>query len=287
MTRRQAPYRHSDGSNCYTVNCSLGNQSVSVSRMGKDEFFGTHISGVIKMTVKPDVEGIVGGFLSKRIWQPKTKIQPFGRGEAPSQDCDQMANATTLAAYELHAEQYIERTSDARSQLADNLISLVPEGSSVLELGSGPGHDAAVLEEAGLVVTRTDGAESFVKLFHERGLEAQVLDITADNFGGPFDAVFANAVLLHVARSRLHDVLMVTRRATRVGGVLVTSFKKGDGDEWSGRKLDAPRYFTYWQEEDLRRVVVAAGWTPLRIEESTQLPSSEKWITVVAQNNKS
>lgn len=197
------------------------------------------------------------------------------------------SSAITLAAYELHAKQYIARTSNIRSQLVDDLIGLVPHGSSVLELGSGPGRDATALEEAGLVVTRTDGAASFVRLFRSRGLEARTLDVTADDFGGPFDAVFANAVLLHVARTRLRSVMAVARRATRVDGVLVASFKKGDGDEWSERKLDVPRHFTYWQEEELRRVVMAAGWTPLRIEESTQPTSVEKWITVIAQNDES
>ena len=197
------------------------------------------------------------------------------------------SSAITLAAYELHAKQYIARTSNIRSQLVDDLIGLVPHGSSVLELGSGPGRDATALEEAGLVVTRTDGAASFVRLFRSRGLEARTLDVTADDFGGPFDAVFANAVLLHVARTRLRSVMAVARRATRVDGVLVASFKKGDGDEWSERKLDVPRHFTYWQEEELRRVVMAVGWTPLRIEESTQPTSVEKWITVIAQNDES
>lgn len=196
------------------------------------------------------------------------------------------SNATTLAAYELHAEKYIARTSKIRSRLVDDLIALVPYGSSVLELGSGPGRDAAALEEAGLDVTRTDGAASFVSRFHAAGLEARVLDVTAEDFGGPFDAIFANAVLLHVARSRLRGVMEVAHRATHAGGMLVASFKKGDGDEWSERKLDAPRHFTYWQEDDLRHVVVAAGWTPLRIEESTLPTSSERWITVTAQNNK-
>lgn len=73
------------------------------------------------------------------------------------------SSAITLATYELHAEQYIARTSNIRSQLVDDLIALVPQDSSVLELGSGPGRDAAALEEAGLVVTRTDGAASFVR----------------------------------------------------------------------------------------------------------------------------
>jgi len=105
-------------------------------------------------------------------------------------------NAVTLAAYERNADKYIARTSTARSSLVDELLRLTVAGASVLELGSGPGRDAAALEEAGRVVSRTDGAAAFVARFHAAGLRARVLDVNADDFGGPYDAIFANAVLL-------------------------------------------------------------------------------------------
>ena len=46
----------------------------------------------------------------------------------------------TLAAYEQHAGQYIEQTGTAPSPLVDRLITLSSPGSSVLELGTGPGR---------------------------------------------------------------------------------------------------------------------------------------------------
>ena len=92
------------------------------------------------------------------------------------------------------------------------------------------------------------------------GLEARILNVHADDIGGPYNAVFANAVLLHVSRLQLRRVLEVALHSTRVGGVLTASFKKGTGEGWSAKKLNAPRHFTYWQEEDLRRVVLATGW---------------------------
>lgn len=197
---------------------------------------------------------------------------------------DEDSSAATLAAYQRHAAQYIELTSMARSSLVDDLIALTSTGSTVLELGSGPGRDAAALEAAGLVVHRTDGAVSFVEQFQLAGLEARILDVHADDFGGPYDAVFANAVLLHVSRLQLPRVLEVALRATRLGGVLAASFKKGTGEDWSTKKLDAPRRFTYWQEEDLRRAVLDTGWTPLQITESTQPTSTERWITLTARH---
>ena len=51
------------------------------------------------------------------------------------------------------------------------------------------------------------------------------------------------------------------------------------------RKLDAPRRFTYWLEDDLGEVVTAAGWTLVRVAESTQPSSLERWIDAIARND--
>jgi SAM-dependent methyltransferase len=194
------------------------------------------------------------------------------------------SSVETLAAYERHAAQYIERTATTRSPLVDDLIGLTAAGEHVLELGSGPGRDAVALEEAGLLVDRTDGASSFVERLRAEGHSARVMNVYADDFDGPYDAIFANAVLLHVQRSRLTGVLQVARNATRSGGVLVASFKKGDGEGWSDAKLDARRHFTYWGEGPLREALIATGWTPILVADTTQPTSSERWITVIARN---
>lgn len=59
-------------------------------------------------------------------------------------------------------------------------------------------------------------------------------------FGGPFDAVYASAVFLHFTPTELARVLTSALRATRPGGVLPGTLKKGDGGEWSTHKMDAP-----------------------------------------------
>lgn len=190
----------------------------------------------------------------------------------------------TLEAYEHHALQYIDRTSTSRSKLIDDLIAITSVGALELELGCGPGTDAAMLEAAGLIVDRTDGAAAFVNRLQDQGHAARLLRLDADDFGGPYDAVFAKAVLLHVPRLQLTRVLSVARQATRVDGVLVASFKKGSGNGWSEKKLDARRHFTYWQESGLREVALAAGWAPLQIIDSTQATAAEQWITLTARN---
>lgn len=201
-----------------------------------------------------------------------------------AEDLDPMAG--TLDTYERFSAHYIDRTSTERSLLVDVLIELTDAGDRVLELGSGPGRDAADLESAGLVVERTDGAASFVDRLNAAGHRARILNLSDEDFGGPYDAVFANAVLLHVPRARLSGVLEVARRATRSGGLLVASFKKGTGQAWSEQKLDSRRHFTYWDESDLPPVVAASGWTPVSIADTTQATSAEQWLTLIARNDR-
>ncbi len=77
----------------------------------------------------------------------------------------------------------------------------------VLELGSGPGREATVLERLGATVRRTDGTPAFVERLRAAGHDAHVLDARRDPLGGPYDAVFANAVLLHLSRPDLQALL--------------------------------------------------------------------------------
>jgi hypothetical protein len=221
-------------------------------------------------------------------WQGQPKLP----GARPDDEDGVMESAAqlsveTVLAYERYAQQYIANTPTARSPLIDDLIALTAADQRVLELGSGPGRDALALEAAGLIVDRTDGAASFVDRLRADGYSARLLNIHSADYGGVYDAIFANAVLLHVPRSQLTGVLTVARHATSIGGVIVASFKKGDGEGWSDRKLDARRHFTYWREGQLRDAFVAAGWTPIRVVDATQPTSSESWITVAARHEKS
>lgn len=171
-------------------------------------------------------------------------------------------NAATLRTYEQAAQLYRERS--ARVAMDDGLIDLVtahaPEGAHVLEIGSGPGVDAAVLEERGFQVRRTDATAAFVEMLRAQGHVADLLDVRTDDIGGPYDVVFAQAVLLHIDRGELPRVLTRLAAAVRPGGLLAITLKEGDGDEWSSHKVELPRHFVFWREEPLRAALSSAGW---------------------------
>jgi SAM-dependent methyltransferase len=167
-------------------------------------------------------------------------------------------NELTLASYEQAAERFRDSIpTEPNGMLIDLLAEAVNPGARVLELGSGTGRDAIELERRGFVVRRTDATQAFLEMMRADGHDAERLNAITDDFGGPYDAVFADAVFLHFDRAQLADIL---RKAARAAPVLAFSTREGKGEEWSNRHLDLPRYFVLWQEEPLRELLTATGW---------------------------
>lgn len=188
----------------------------------------------------------------------------------------------TIRAYQERMEAYVaaqhEPPTDVLAWQA-RFVALLAPGATVLEVGSGPGTDADRLEAAGLRVIRSDATPAFADRLRSRGHEVLDLDVRHDPIPAA-DAVFANAVLLHLDRDELASALLRIRTALRPAGVLACTLKEGDGEEWHDRKLGLPRRFTYWREEPLRAAVEAAGFTVVSIERSH---AAEDWLQVLAR----
>lgn len=79
-----------------------------------------------------------------------------------------------------------------------------------------------------------------------------------------FDAIWANASLLHVPRSAIKRVLTRTHRALKNGGRLYASFKSGTGEGRDG----LGRYYNYPSRSELTAwMKQSAGWREVKIEE--------------------
>ena len=195
--------------------------------------------------------------------------------------------AANLEAYQRGVDAYLSdrvpRPSEAHLRYLDTVAEMLPAGSTMLELGSGPGYDALHFEGRGVVVERTDGTPAFVDLLREQGHPTRLLEITTGALGGPWDAVFANAVLLHLTRAQLAAVLARIRIALKPDGLLAFTVKEGDDEGWSTAKIGVPRFFTYWREAALRTLLVDAGFTVLVMEHAQG--RSEAWLYVCCRGN--
>ena len=192
----------------------------------------------------------------------------------------------TVASYEAASDRYLNASAPPTGPVLaflDAFAELVGTGV-VLELGSGPGWDAARLEARGLRVERTDAATSFVERLRALGHQARVLDVRSEDYGGPYDAVLADAVLLHLSREQFVAALRSARSAVHGEGLLGLTLKEGDGNGWSHAKVDLPRYFTYWREPVVREALVSSGWRVVSIK---HVPGrSEPWLFVTAESGR-
>jgi len=197
------------------------------------------------------------------------------------------ARAATIAAYQADAAAYAAGATDVPDSLVrdlDEFVQRVGVGAQVLEIGSGPGRDARELERRGVVVRRTDVTPAFVDLLRADGHDADVVDPLVDDLGGPWDGVWANAVLLHLTRGELDVVLRRLHDCTVPGGTLFASLKEGDGEAWSTHgRVSAPRMFTYWREQPLRDVVEDSGWQVLALRRTRG--SRDDWLDVLAERS--
>jgi 2-polyprenyl-3-methyl-5-hydroxy-6-metoxy-1,4-benzoquinol methylase len=200
-----------------------------------------------------------------------------------------MTGNDTVRAYDLDAASYAAgsaRMPDSVRADIEELVALVGAGARVLEIGAGGGRDALAMEELGLVVRRTDVTPAFVALLREQGHDCDLLDPLVDDLSspeGPYDAVWANASLLHVARADLPAVLARLGAVTRDGGLLRISLKEGDGEGWSAHgSITRPRHFTYWQAAALDGVVTAAGWSDVAIRSGVPGTRGETWLKLSA-----
>nr|WP_246284095.1 methyltransferase domain-containing protein [Nocardioides perillae] len=205
------------------------------------------------------------------------------------------AQAVTVGSYEESAAAFAAATAEPTALLreqVDAFAARVGPGARVLEVGSGGGRDARLLEQRGVSVRRTDVSAAFVALLRAAGHEADQLDPLVDPLADPlapdtaYDGVWAAASLLHVARGDLPQVLSRLAAATREGGALHLSVKEGDGERWSTHgAVGGPRLFTLWREPALRSAVESAGWVPTAV---LRQPGArgERWLALSARRGR-
>jgi 2-polyprenyl-3-methyl-5-hydroxy-6-metoxy-1,4-benzoquinol methylase len=175
-------------------------------------------------------------------------------------------NDLTLRTYDQSADLWM---SDSRRSgswfevvtLIDEMVIDLRAHALVLEIGSASGEEATVMESRGLSVRRSDATPAFVDALRRAGHEADQLNVIHDELGGPWDAIFANAVFLHLERVDFVRVVEKCFNATAGEGLLVFTLKEGAGEEWVTKKLNGPRHFTYWSEPDLVAVINDSAWT--------------------------
>jgi len=185
----------------------------------------------------------------------------------------------TLQFYRCNAEAYATRTFTSRQARLMAFLAQLPPGASILELGCGAGGDTAEMLARGFDVRPTDGSPELAAVASRRlGRPVETLLFHDLDAVEAYDAVWANACLLHVPRDELTDVLGLIWRALKGNGHFFASYKAGDAE---GRDT-LNRYYNYASLDWLRTIYTSAGnWSSLEIETGEVIGFDNQWATML------
>ena len=171
----------------------------------------------------------------------------------------------TLDFYSTEAPIYVAGGAGGISRFLHEFLDLLDSGSLILELGCGGGRDSEAMIQRGFAVDPTDGVVAIAAKAEERlGRPVRVMRFDELNAVEAYDAVWANASLLHIPSVGLPSILARVNDALKPGGHHFANYKSG-GTEGRDR---LGRLFNYLSADQLLAAyAVSAPWEVVRLEE--------------------
>jgi cyclopropane fatty-acyl-phospholipid synthase-like methyltransferase len=176
-------------------------------------------------------------------------------------------------AYDVIGERFTEWrdriVGDPRRDWEEELVSRLPAGARVLELGCGSGVPDTQRLARRFQVTGVDISVEQVRRARVAVPEAEFIqaDFTALELEpASFDAVVSFYAFNHVPRELLAPTFARIHGWLAPHGLLMTALGTGDMEAWTGEWLGAPTFFSSFPSETNTRLVQEAGFELLRDE---------------------
>jgi len=139
-----------------------------------------------------------------------------------------------------------------------NFLSLLRQehSQSLLEIGAGAGKDSKFFHDQGLTVTCIDLSPEMVKLCRQKGLAAQVMDMTSLDFPpDSFDAVYSLNSLLHIPKVKFPNALENVKKVLKPAGLFYLGVYGGEEFEgiWELDSYTPKRFFSFHSDENIQK----------------------------------
>ena len=136
-----------------------------------------------------------------------------------------------------HVADYIKICAGLSNDTLINILKQhLPFDSQVLELGSGPGNDAALLQPYYRLIM-SDASQAFVTHLQQRFIDAdcRLIDASHVQLEQPVDCIFSNKVLHHLTPAQLAASIQQQVTQLNDNGLLAHSFWIGNNNfEYQG-----------------------------------------------------
>ena len=175
----------------------------------------------------------------------------------------------------------------------DKFISFLNKGDLVLDVGCAGGIKSKYLTIKGLNVVGIDFSEKMIEIARHEVPNGEFLvkDMSdADTLGYMFDAIFMQAVLLHIPKVNAKEIIQKLAEKLKRGGyfyIAVKAKKPGRAEEEIFVEKDYgyryERFFSFFTLREIKQYMKELGLNV--IYETTTDSGRAKWIQVIAQKN--
>ena len=160
----------------------------------------------------------------------------------------------TVSAYNNCASAYEEkfRKNETYKKHALAFASLFESGSSILDIGCGPGLNSAIFSDRGILLTGIDPSSEMIKLAEKNCPDGEFINISADIFETDikFNGLCLSFVIVHMKDDKVEELLNSLPGMITGGGYVYISFMAGKtpGYELSSFAEDEI-YYNYFNKE--------------------------------------
>jgi ubiquinone/menaquinone biosynthesis C-methylase UbiE len=218
------------------------------------------------------------GFLKENIF-----FSPICVVKLYQQTMDQQ----TIDTYNKLAKEYDDETVDFWNKFPRTFIDTFIELSktTILDVGSGPGRDALLLQQAGKDVVCVDASQAMTELSSAKGLTSILAEFDNLPFENEsFDGVWSYTSLLHVPKKSVDAPLKEIIRVLKPSGIFALGLIEGDSEgyrESSG--VGMPRWFSFYQKNEVEDLCKQYGFTLIYFE--TFKPGSKNYLNFILQKS--
>jgi trans-aconitate methyltransferase len=167
------------------------------------------------------------------------------------------------------------------TELINDLRNYLKNGSSILEIGMGPGVDLDILKKYYKSVG-SDSSKIFVERYKKQHPDADVfiLDAKQIDIDRKFDCIYSNKVLIHLTKKECIESLKNQKKFLNPNGILFHSF-------WHGNKIEKHHglLFTYYTEDELKNMV-KNDYNILKIQKYTEFEKNDSIYVILQLKNK-
>lgn len=194
----------------------------------------------------------------------------------------------TIDTYNKLADDYDKETEGFWKEFPVKIFEYFVDhckGKRILNLGSGPGRDAVILQDKGFDVVCLDASQKMVGICRSKGLQAVEADFMNIPFAdSEFDGVWAYTSLLHISKKDFDKSLIEIKRVLKTGGVFCLGMIEGEDEYYRHSSgVGMPRFFAFYQEKELQDKLYEHGFKMIYFHAFK--PSSKRYLNYICVKN--